>query len=87
VSDINDIIQDLTNPFKDIEEGFDATEAEVIEFAHFIGFMEALVEAATDPKTWASLGWIALGVILMIMGARMLFGKSALPSFPAVIPV
>ena len=49
--------------------------------------LDAAYKALTDGKMWRSLGWMVLGLILMVMGLRMWIGKSALPSLPSVVPV
>jgi len=58
-----------------------------IQGAGFFGFVEGFITALTDPGMWVSLGWLLLGVALIIAGARMWMGKSALPSPPPVVPV
>jgi hypothetical protein len=58
-----------------------------IQGAGFFGFVEGLLTALTDPGMWVSLGWLLLGIILIIAGVRMWMGKSPLPSPPSVVPV
>ena len=51
------------------------------------GAITGFLLALTDWHLWASLGWLLLGLVLIVMGARLWLGKSALPAPPAVIPV
>jgi hypothetical protein len=48
---------------------------------------EAFFKRLTDAAMWRSLGWIVLGLTLMIMGLRLWAGRTALPAPPSVVPV
>lgn len=51
------------------------------------GAITGFLVAITDWHLWASVGWILLGLALIIMGARIWLGKSALPAPPIPVPV
>lgn len=41
------------------------------------GALEAFFKAVTDGKTWRSVGWIVLGILLMLFGVLLWIGPSA----------
>jgi hypothetical protein len=45
------------------------------------------VAELSDGDMWRSLGWLALGLVLMFVGLRMWLGKPALPKPPPVVPI
>lgn len=45
------------------------------------------VAELSDGDMWRSLGWLALGLVLMFMGIRLWLGKPILPKPPPVVPV
>jgi hypothetical protein len=53
--------------------------------AGFISLIEGIWAGLTDGKMWRSLGWLLLGIVLMLMGASMWAGLSG--KIPPVIPV
>jgi uncharacterized membrane protein HdeD (DUF308 family) len=59
----------------------------VVQGAGFFGALIGFVEAATDPGMWISLGWLLLGIILIVIGVRLWMGKNAVPSPPSIVPV
>ena len=52
-----------------------------ISFSGFFGplvtALEAIWAGATDGKFWRSLGWIILGIVLMLAGVLLWIGPSA----------
>lgn len=63
--------------FGDIASGLGLTE-----IGHYVG---DFVTHLTDGAMWRSLGWLALGLVLMIVGILMLLRKQDL--IPDVLPV
>ena len=59
----------------------------IVQTAGFFGFIEGFLTALTDPGMWISLGWLTLGVVLIISGVRLWMGKPLLPSPPPVVPI
>ena len=51
--------------------------------AGIAGALEAFFKALTDGKTWRSLGWILLGVVLMVVGVLLWIGAPVLRRSPA----
>jgi hypothetical protein len=49
------------------------------------GFVKAFLEHLADGKMWRSLGWLALGVLLIAMGLILWLRKSG--AIPGVVPV
>lgn len=49
--------------------------------------VEAFFRAVTDVKFWRSLGWILLGIIMLVVGIRIWMGKPLLPQAPVPVPV
>jgi hypothetical protein len=49
--------------------------------------LEAAYKRVVDGAMWRSLGWILLGLVLIVAGIRMWAGKSPLPAPPAVVPL
>lgn len=47
------------------------------------GALEAFYQAVTDGKTWRSLGWIILGIVLMLVGVFLWIGPGAMRRSPA----
>ncbi len=53
------------------------TEAAIASSTGFMGSITAFLEALADWRMWASLGWILLGLALVIAGAMLWLKKSA----------
>jgi hypothetical protein len=45
--------------------------------AGIAGALEAFFQALTDGKMWRSLGWIILGIVLLILGVLLWIGPAA----------
>ena len=46
--------------------------------------IEGIWAGLTDGKLWRSLGWLGLGVVLILMGAWLMVGK---PMMPPPVPL
>ena len=59
------------------------------EVEGFFKFTEKVVEDLVDPKFWASLGWLFLGLILTISGLVMWLKHEgvSMPHLPKVVPL
>jgi hypothetical protein len=49
--------------------------------------LEAFFKRLTDGAMWRCIGWILLGLGLIIIGIRLWAGKTPLPAPPSVVPV
>ena len=49
--------------------------------------LKATFTTLADWHMWASLGWIVVGLVLLVAGIRLWLGKPVLPSMPSVVPV
>lgn len=64
--------QQSVNPINDI-----VNAAQNSGWAGLVLEMERIYAGVTDGKMWRSLGWLLLGVLLMIMGALLMARQSA----------
>jgi hypothetical protein len=51
-------------------------------FASIENALSAFYDKLTDGKMWRSLGWLALGILLMLLGLAMWIGPSAMRRSP-----
>jgi hypothetical protein len=51
------------------------------------GAITGFLVAIADWHLWASLGWVLLGIALIVIGLRMWAGKNVLPPVPPIVPV
>lgn len=51
------------------------------------GAISAFYQVLTNTAIWASLGWLVLGVGLMILGLALWLGKDAKGYLPPIVPV
>lgn len=49
--------------------------------------LKSIYDAVTNGKMWRSLGWLLLGIILIIFGLIMWLGKDAVKSLGPALPV
>lgn len=49
--------------------------------------VQAGFNAVTDGKMWRSVGWIILGIVMLIIGIRIWMKKPIVPEAPDVVPV
>jgi hypothetical protein len=70
------------NPISGLNQFFTEVEG-------FFKFTEKVVEDLVDPKFWASLGWLFLGLILTISGLVMWLKHEgvSMPHLPKVVPL
>jgi hypothetical protein len=66
-------IQQSPNPVNDAANAI----ANAGPLAGIAGSLEAFFGAVTDGKLWRSLGWILLGILLMLAGVLLWIGPSA----------
>lgn len=53
------------------------TNINIDPLAGIAGSLEAFFGALTDGKMWRSIGWILLGILLMLLGVALWIGPSA----------
>jgi hypothetical protein len=49
--------------------------------------LEAGYKRITDAAMWRSIGWLLLGLALIVIGIRLWLGKTAVPAAPPVVPI
>jgi hypothetical protein len=54
-----------------------ATVPSVPGLGGFVTVIEAIWTELTDGRMWRSLGWVILGIVLMLLGAGLWIGPSA----------
>lgn len=65
------VAPNLPNPFADV--------------SGLVGEAGVLIRAVTDGKMWRSLGWLLLGLVLMLAGIYLWIGKTI--PVPPVVPI
>jgi hypothetical protein len=65
------------SPSTAVPEGQAAASAVTDPLTGVAGALEAFYQAITDGKTWRSIGWLLLGILLMIVGVALWIGPSA----------
>lgn len=51
------------------------------------GAISAFYQVLTNTAIWASLGWLILGLVLMVLGLVLWLGKDAKGYLPPIVPV
>ena len=64
--------------------GISSAVSGISEVGHFLG---KLVTDVTDGAMWRSIGWILLGLVLIVIGMVMWAGKSGANPVPIPVPV
>jgi hypothetical protein len=62
--------------------GASAGASSVATFGSIENALSAFYDKLTDGKMWRSLGWLALGILLMLLGLAMWIGPSAMRRSP-----
>jgi hypothetical protein len=58
----------------------------LVQAGGVIPVMEGMWAGLTDGKFWRSLGWLLLGVLLMLLGAGWWIGPKAAAAMPPAVP-
>jgi hypothetical protein len=90
-TDVWDLISDVVNPLQLTENIGDSStsdqllgaSASAAQGTGVFGAIVAFLTALADWHMWASLGWVLLGVVLILAGVRLWTGKLG----PSVVPV
>lgn len=63
------------------------TQTPLAGFADLPHAIESVFQVITDGKMWRSLGWILLGILIMLIGIGLWFGKEAVKEIPSSLPI
>jgi hypothetical protein len=85
-SDIADLIQGVQGTATPAEQAQLAGSTPATLASGGVGDdLAAFFADLTDKKTWISLGWLALGILLLFLGAALWLKKEG--ALPSVIPL
>ncbi len=84
-TDVVDVIQGIGGNFDSSAAAGESIGTTAVGYAGAWGSIIGFLEAITDWHLWASLGWIALGAIMMTAGAVLWLKKSQY--LPSAVPV
>lgn len=73
----------ITNPAGPVA----STAASAVQAGGFINVIEGVWAGITDGKLWRSLGWLLLGIVLMLLGVILWVGPAVARNLPVPVPI